>query len=156
MLNSGDRAPDFTLESTAGTFRLSEHLNDGARGVIVYFYPKANTPGCTTEACDFRDNLNSLRSAGYAVVGVSPDSLTSLQKFREKQGLNFVLASDPDHAVASEWGAWGEKQNWGKTVIGMRRSTVVVNPDGTVAAAFYNVKATGHVARLRRDLGIDE
>ncbi|TWS21775.1 peroxiredoxin, partial [Tsukamurella conjunctivitidis] len=134
---------------------LSHLLADADKGVIVYFYPKASTPGCTTEACDFRDNLNTLRGAGYTVVGVSPDHLPALEHFTEKQGLNFPLASDPAHEVLERWGAWGEKKNYGRTYEGVIRSTVVLDPDGTVALAQYNVKATGHVARLRRDLGLD-
>lgn len=154
-LTPGETAPDFTLESTQGTLTLSHLLADADKGVIVYFYPKASTPGCTTEACDFRDSLNTLRGAGYTVVGVSPDHLPALEHFTEKQGLNFPLASDPAHEVLERWGAWGEKKNYGRTYEGVIRSTVVLDPDGTVALAQYNVKATGHVARLRRDLGLD-
>ncbi|WP_043535568.1 peroxiredoxin [Actinomyces polynesiensis] len=154
-LTTGEQAPDFTLESTRGTVTLSGLVADSDRGVIVYFYPKASTPGCTTEACDFRDNLNSLRGAGYTVVGVSPDALPALEHFTQEQHLNFPLASDPTHAVLERWGAWGEKKNYGRTYEGVIRSTVVVAPDGTVALAQYNVKATGHVARLRRELGLD-
>jgi peroxiredoxin Q/BCP len=121
----------------------------------VYFYPAAGTPGCTKQACDFRDNLASLQSHGYRVVGVSPDSPAKLAAFAEAEELTFPLVSDPEHAVLAVWGAWGEKTLYGKTVTGVIRSTVVVAPDGTVALAQYNVKATGHVAKLRRDLGID-
>jgi peroxiredoxin Q/BCP len=113
------------------------------------------TPGCTTQACDFRDSLNSLGAAGYSVVGISPDAPGKLATFAEKERLTFPLASDPDHAVAESYGAWGEKKLYGKVVVGLVRSTFVVAPDGTVAHAYRNVKATGHVARLRRDLGID-
>jgi peroxiredoxin Q/BCP len=123
--------------------------------VVVYFYPAAGTPGCTKQACDFRDNLASLQSHGYRVVGVSPDSPAKLAAFAEAEELTFPLVSDPEHAVLAVWGAWGEKTLYGKTVTGVIRSTVVVAPDGTVALAQYNVKATGHVAKLRRDLGID-
>lgn len=154
-LAAGQTAPDFTLESTQGTVTLSDLVAGSDKGVIVYFYPKASTPGCTTEACDFRDNLNTLRAAGYTVVGISPDKLPALEHFTEKQGLNFPLASDPTHEVLEQWGAWGEKKNYGRTYEGVIRSTVVVAPDGTVSLAQYNVKATGHVLRLRRDLGLD-
>lgn len=152
-LSAGDTAPDFTLKAADGnTVSLS-----GSRGqnVIVYFYPAASTPGCTTEACDFRDNLNSLKSAGYTVLGISPDPVDKLIKFTEAEGLNFPLLSDADHAVAEAWGAWGEKKNYGKTYEGLIRSTIVVDPDGAVALAQYNVRAKGHVAKLRRDLGLD-
>jgi peroxiredoxin Q/BCP len=154
-LEAGQQAPDFTLESTQGTVTLSRLLAQADRGVIVYFYPKASTPGCTTEACDFRDNLNTLKGAGYMVVGISADQMPALERFAEKQGLNFPLASDPDRAVLEPWGAWGEKTSYGRTTLGIIRSTVVVAPDGRVALAQYNVKATGHVQRLRRDLGLD-
>lgn len=154
-LTVGQVAPDFTLESTQGPVTLSQLVADSERGVIVYFYPKASTPGCTTEACDFRDNLNSLKGAGYTVVGISADKMPALEKFAAKQSLNFPLASDPDHKVLGPWGAWGEKKNYGKIFTGIIRSTVVVGTDGTVELAQYNVKATGHVARLRRDLGLD-
>jgi peroxiredoxin Q/BCP len=113
------------------------------------------TPGCTTQACDFRDSLSVLQSAGYEVVGVSKDSPAKLAEFRAKEGLNFTLVSDSDLAVQDLYGAWGEKSMYGKTVTGSLRSTVVVDPDGNVALAQYNVKATGHVSKLRRDLGLD-
>ncbi|MGY4645859.1 thioredoxin-dependent peroxiredoxin [Cellulomonas sp. URHB0016] len=122
--------------------------------MIVYFYPAAMTPGCTTQACDFRDSLASLQGAGYAVVGLSPDPVDKLATFVEQEHLTFPLASDPDHAVLEAWGAWGEKSLYGKTVTGVIRSTVVVDPEGRVALAQYNVKATGHVAKLRRDLKV--
>lgn len=154
-LTVGQVAPDFTLETTQGPVTLSQLVADSRRGVIVYFYPKASTPGCTAEACDFRDNLNSLKGAGYTVVGVSADAMPALEKFAAKQSLNFPLASDPDHTVLGPWGAWGQKKNYGKIFTGIIRSTVVVGKDGTVTLAQYNVKATGHVARLRRDLGLD-
>ncbi|WP_426595109.1 thioredoxin-dependent thiol peroxidase [Cellulomonas sp. McL0617] len=148
----GDLAPDFTLQTAdGGSVTLSDLRG---RHVIVYFYPAAMTPGCTTEACDFRDNLASLQSAGYAVVGVSPDELPALQKFVEAEHLTFPLASDPDRSVLEAWGAWGEKSLYGKTVTGVIRSTVVVDPEGRVELAQYNVKATGHVAKLRRDLKV--
>ncbi|GAB3532263.1 thioredoxin-dependent thiol peroxidase [Arthrobacter tecti] len=152
-LKIGDRAPDFTLNSDEGT---NVSLGDFAgENVVVYFYPAAATPGCTTQACDFRDSLASLTSAGYKVVGISPDSENKLRSFTEKESLTFPLLSDPDHAVAEAWGAWGEKKNYGKTYEGLIRSTVVVDASGKVALAQYNVKATGHVAKLRRDLALD-
>ena len=123
--------------------------------MIVYFYPAAMTPGCTTEACDFRDSLASLTAHGYAVVGISPDDPTKLAEFAGTEGLTFPLASDPDHAIAEAYGAWGAKKLYGREVRGMIRSTFVVAPDGTLTRAYRNVKATGHVARLRRDLGVD-
>jgi peroxiredoxin Q/BCP len=152
QLAPGDVAPDFTLTDATGS-RVSLH---GLRGrqVIVYFYPAAMTPGCTTEACDFRDSLEALNAAGYAVLGISPDPPEKLATFAERDGLTFPLLSDPDHAVMEEWGAWGEKALYGKQVVGVIRSTVVVAPDGTVQIARYNVKATGHVAALRRQLEV--
>ena len=152
-LEPGTPAPAFTLPDASG----AEHsLSDYAGSkVILYFYPKASTPGCTKEACDFRDNLASLKSLGYVVLGVSPDSPSAIARFAEKESLSFPLLSDADHTVAEAYGAWGEKKNYGRTYVGIIRSTVVVNPDGTVALAQYNVKATGHVARLRKALGID-
>lgn len=152
-LAAGDTAPDFTLPTADGG---SVTLSD-LRGqhVVVYFYPAAGTPGCTKQACDFRDSLASLQAHGYRVVGVSPDAVPALARFAEAEDLTFPLASDPDKAVLGAWGAWGEKSLYGKTVTGVIRSTVVVDPEGTVELAQYNVKATGHVAKLRRDLGID-
>ena len=120
--------------------------------VVVYFYPAASTPGCTKQACDFRDNLRLLQDAGYAVVGISPDPPAKLRKFRDEEGLTFPLLSDPDHHVLEAFGAWGEKSLYGKTVTGVIRSTVVIDGTGLVEHAFYNVKATGHVAKLLRDL----
>ena len=152
-LEAGTQAPDFSLSDQDGNqVRLADLRG---KKVLVYFYPKASTPGCTTEACDFRDNLNSLKGAGYTVVGISADKMPALEKFAAKQSLNFPLASDPEHTVLGPWGAWGEKKNYGKIFTGIIRSTVVVGKDGTVTLAQYNVKATGHVARLRRDLGLD-
>lgn len=155
QLAPGTLAPDFTVQSTHGTITLSDLAADSARGVIVYFYPKASTPGCTKEACDFRDSLSSLSSSGYAVVGVSADSMAALEHFADKESLSFPLVSDPDHEILQAWGAWGEKKNYGKTYVGIIRSTVVIGPDRVVRLAQYNVKATGHVARLRRDLGLN-
>jgi peroxiredoxin Q/BCP len=149
----GDTAPDFTLPTAdGGSLTLSDLRGEH---VVVYFYPAAGTPGCTKQACDFRDNLASLQSHGYRVVGVSPDSPAKLAAFAAEEELTFPLVSDPERAVLEAWGAWGEKTLYGKTVTGVIRSTVVVGPDGTVELAQYNVKATGHVAKLRRDLGID-
>lgn len=149
----GDTAPDLTLPSTTGGTLSLQDLR--GRSVVVYFYPAAATPGCTTQACDFRDSLASLTAKGYEVVGVSPDPLDKLEKFVEDQALTFPLLSDPDHGTLEAWGAWGEKTTYGRTYTGVIRSTVVVDPEGRVALAQYNVRATGHVAKLRRDLGID-
>lgn len=155
-LTPGDLAPDFTLDTIGGaSVTLSEELMNADKGVIVYFYPKAMTPGCTTEACDFRDSENSFKAAGYTVIGISPDKVESLEKFTDKENLNFPLAADPAKTVLEEWGAFGEKKNYGKVVQGVIRSTIVVGKDGRVEKAFYNVKATGHVARIRRELGIE-
>jgi peroxiredoxin Q/BCP len=149
----GDKAPAFTLKDSSGQdVSLSP---DNGRHTIVYFYPAASTPGCTKEACDFRDSLSSLQSAGYDVVGISPDPVEKLAKFAAKEELTFPLLADEDHAVAEAYGAWGEKKNYGKTYEGLIRSTIVVDPDGQVLLAQYNVRATGHVAKLRRDLKLD-
>ncbi|MCM3613748.1 thioredoxin-dependent thiol peroxidase [Microbacterium enclense] len=151
-LEPGTAAPDFTLLDqdehpvSLGDFR--------GRRVILYFYPAAQTPGCTTQACDFRDSLASLQGAGYTVLGISRDAPEKLRAFRDSDGLTFPLLSDPDHAVHEAYGAWGEKQNYGKTVTGVLRSTFVVDEDGKIVEALYNVKATGHVARLRKTLGL--
>ncbi len=154
-LEPGQQAPAFTVDTLDGEVSLSELLEECQKGVIVYFYPKAGTPGCTKEACDFRDSLNSLKSAGYLVIGISPDKLPALEKFADKQDLNFPLGSDPDHKVMTEYGTWGEKKNYGRTFLGVIRSTFVVDKDGKIQLANYNVKATGHVARLRKQLGLD-
>ncbi len=151
-LAAGDPAPDFTAPTDQGEFTLSEHRG---RHVILYFYPAAMTPGCTTQACDFRDSLDALSAAGYDVVGISKDEPAKLAKFREKEGLTFTLVSDPDRKVQDAYAAWGVKKLYGKEVEGSIRSTIVVDPDGNVKLAQYNVKATGHVAKLRRDLGLD-
>jgi peroxiredoxin Q/BCP len=152
QLRPGATAPAFTLPDGGGRKVSLADYADG--NVVVYFYPKAATPGCTTEACDFRDNLNSLKSAGYAVVGISPDEPEAIAAFTADQQLNFPLLSDPDHAVAKAWGAFGEKEINGRTSSGTLRSTVVLGPGGTVRLAEYNVTAQGHVARLRTELGI--
>jgi thioredoxin-dependent peroxiredoxin len=149
----GDTAPDFTLNAADGSTVTLSDLRGGR--VVVYFYPAAGTPGCTTQACDFRDSLASLQGAGYAVVGVSPDPVDKLAAFAEAEQLTFPLLSDPDRTTLEAYGAWGEKKNYGRTVVGVIRSTVVVDAQGVVELAQYNVKATGHVAKLRRDLGID-
>jgi peroxiredoxin Q/BCP len=152
QLSVGEKAPDFTLPAADGsTVSLSDFRG---RSVVVYFYPAAMTPGCTTQACDFRDNLNSLQGSGYAVVGVSPDAPAKLATFAERDALTFPLLSDPDHEVLERWGAWGEKTMYGKKVVGVIRSTVVVDPDGVVQLARYNVRAKGHVASLRTALGV--
>jgi peroxiredoxin Q/BCP len=151
-LTPGDPAPDFTLPTDDGrTVTLSELRG---RKVIVYFYPAAMTPGCTTQACDFTDSLDSLKGAGYEVLGISPDSPAKLATFRERDHLTITLLADEDKAVMQEWGAYGEKKLYGKTVEGVLRSTFVVAEDGTIEQAQYNVKATGHVAKLRRELGV--
>ncbi|GAA2893736.1 thioredoxin-dependent thiol peroxidase [Microbacterium esteraromaticum] len=152
-LEPGTPAPDFSLLNQDGE---SVSLAD-LRGekVILYFYPAAMTPGCTTQACDFRDSISSLQGAGYTVIGVSRDEPAKLASFRERDGLTFELLSDPDHAVHTAYGVWGEKMNYGKVVEGVIRSTFVIDEHGVITLAQYNVKATGHVARLRKTLGID-
>ncbi|MBM3715913.1 MAG: thioredoxin-dependent thiol peroxidase [Actinobacteria bacterium] len=151
-LEPGSAAPDFTLlDQDEHPVSLSDFRG---RRVILYFYPAAQTPGCTTQACDFRDSLASLQGAGYTVLGISRDTPEKLRAFRDSDGLTFPLLSDPDHAVHEAYGAWGEKQNYGKTITGVLRSTFVVDEEGAVVEALYNVKATGHVARLRKTLGL--
>jgi peroxiredoxin Q/BCP len=152
-LSPGDQAPDFTLPTdTGGDVSLA-----GLRGrkVIVYFYPAAMTPGCTQQACDFTDSLDHLKASGYEVVAISPDKPAKLAKFRERDHLTITLASDEDKSVLAAYGAFGTKKLYGKEVQGVIRSTVVVDEDGNVELAQYNVKATGHVAKLRRDLALD-
>ena len=151
-LAPGDTAPDFTLPDADGNDVALKDLR--GRSVIVYFYPAAMTPGCTKEACDFRDSLDSLAASGYAVLGISPDKPAKLAKFRDRDGVTFPLLSDEDKSVLEAYGAWGEKTMYGKKVTGVIRSTFVVDPDGSIALAQYNVRATGHVAKLRRDLGL--
>jgi peroxiredoxin Q/BCP len=151
-LTTGDPAPDFTLSDSEGNkVSLSDYR--GQR-VVVYFYPAAMTPGCTKQACDFRDSLAQLNGAGYQVLGISPDKPEKLAKFVEKEGLTFPLLSDPDKAVLTEWGAFGEKKNYGRVIQGVIRSTFVVDPAGKIEKALYNVRATGHVAKLLKDLEI--
>ena len=150
----GDTAPDFTLKDHTGReVSLASHR---ARSTVIYFYPAASTPACAKQACDFRDSLASLQAAGYDVLGISPDTVKDLEKFVAEEALTFPLLSDEGHRVADAYAAWGEKKNYGRTYQGLIRSTIVVNPDGKVAAAQYNVRATGHVAKLRRDLKIDK
>jgi peroxiredoxin Q/BCP len=151
-LSPGDTAPAFTLEDADGKpVSLSDFLG---RKVVLYVYPAASTPGCTTQACDFRDNLQGFVDAGYAVVGLSPDKPAKLAKFRDAEGLTFPLLSDPSREVLTAYGAYGEKQLYGKTVTGVIRSTFVIDEEGRVSNASYAVKAKGHVAKLRRDLAI--
>ncbi|AIJ21522.1 thioredoxin-dependent thiol peroxidase [Amycolatopsis methanolica] len=151
-LTAGDTAPDFTLpDSTGKQVSLSDFRG---RHVVVYFYPAAGTPGCTKQACDFRDNLGELDGAGYQVLGISPDKPEKLAKFAEAEQLTFPLLSDPDKTVLTEWGAFGEKKNYGRIVQGVIRSTFVIDPEGTIVKAMYNVRATGHVAKLLKDLKI--
>ena len=151
-LSAGDKAPEFTLSDADGNKVSLADLR--GQSVIVYFYPAAMTPGCTTQACDFRDSLDSLAASGYAVLGISPDKPEKLAKFRDRDGVTFPLLSDPDREVLTAYGAYGEKTMYGKKVTGVIRSTFVVDPDGAVKLARYNVKATGHLAKQRRDLGI--
>ncbi|AIT61718.1 thioredoxin-dependent thiol peroxidase [Corynebacterium doosanense] len=149
-LNVGDTAPAFTLTDDSGNqVSLSDYA--GSK-VLVYFYPKANTPGCTTEACDFRDSMEQLNSLGVDVLGISPDPVDKLAAFKKDHDLNFPLLSDEDKTVLTEWGAYGEKKNYGKVVQGVIRSTVLIDEAGTVELAKYNVKATGHVARILKDV----
>src|SRR5690349_5123116 len=152
-LEAGQAAPAFTLTDQDGSpVSLGDYAGDN---VIVYFYPAAMTPGCTKEACDFRDNLNSLKSSGYTVLGISKDAPAKNKQFQEQEGLNFPLLSDEDLTVHKEYGAYGEKKLYGKVVEGVIRSTFVIDPDGSVRLPLYNVKATGHVASLRKKLGLD-
>ncbi|AWT26751.1 Putative peroxiredoxin [Corynebacterium provencense] len=146
----GDTAPDFTLTDDRG-HSVSLHDYRG-RKVLVYFYPRADTPGCTTEACDFRDSLAPLNDAGVDVLGISPDPVEKLASFRDNHDLTFPLLSDPDKTVLSAYGAFGEKKNYGRVVQGVIRSTFLVDEEGKIALARYNVKATGHVARILKDI----
>lgn len=152
-LQPGDSAPAFSLLDDHGnTVALSDYAGTS---VILYMYPAAMTPGCTKQACDFRDSLAGLTSAGYAVLGISPDPVAKLAEFTSVEALTFPLLSDPDHSVLRAYGAYGEKKLYGKVVIGVIRSTFIIDADGVIDKAMYNVKATGHVAKLRRDLGLD-
>ena len=151
-LQPGDTAPAFTLPDADGTpVSLAGHLG---RKVIVYFYPAALTPGCTKQACDFTDNLELLAGAGYDVLGISPDQPAKLGRFREQENLKVTLLADPGKEVLTAYGAFGEKSMYGKTVTGVIRSTVVVDERGVVERALYNVRATGHVAKLLKELGV--
>ena len=151
-LSPGDPAPDFTLPDADGKpVSLSDYRG---HSLVVYFYPAAGTPGCTKQACDFRDNLAELDSAGFAVLGISPVPPVKLAKFRDAEGLHFSLLSDADRSVLTAYGAYGEKQMYGRTVTGVIRSTFVIDAQGRIDKALYNVRATGHVAKLRKDLGV--
>lgn len=152
-LQPGDQAPEFSLPSDTGESVTLSKLR--GRRVIVYFYPAAMTPGCTKQACDFSDSIDRLTSEGYTVLGISPDKPEKLATFRERDGLTITLLSDVDKDVLRAWGAFGEKKLYGKIVEGVIRSTFVVDPDGAIEYAAYNVKATGHVAKLRKDLGLE-
>lgn len=151
-LQPGDTAPAFTLPDADGRqVSLADHLG---RKVIVYFYPAALTPGCTKQACDFTDNLDLLAGAGYEVIGISPDKPEKLGKFRDKESLRVTLLADPEKQTLAAYGAFGEKTMYGRTVTGVIRSTVIVDEQGKVERALYNVRATGHVAKLIKDLGV--
>ena len=152
-LSAGDTAPDFTLTSDTGE-QVSLADSRGRR-TIVYFYPAAMTPGCSKQACDFTDSLDSLRASGFEVLGISPDQPAKLARFRERDGLRITLLSDPDRSVMTAYAAFGTKKLYGKEVEGVIRSTFVVDAGGVIELAQYNVKASGHVAKLRRDLGVD-
>lgn len=153
QLLPGNPAPEFSLSDQDGnTVSLADFRGEK---VVLYFYPAAMTPGCTTQACDFRDSMASLGGAGYVVLGVSRDTPEKLKEFAERDGLTFPLLSDPDRAVHEAYATWGEKKNYGKVVQGVIRSTFVIDENGTITRALYNVKATGHVARLRKELGVD-
>ena len=151
-LATGSKAPDFTLKNQDEVAVSLSSL--AGQKVIVYFYPAASTPGCTTQACELRDNINTLKAAGYTVLGISPDAPGKLKKFKDKESLNFDLLSDPDNAVQQAYGAYGEKSMYGKTYMGTIRSTFVVDESGNIAHAKYNVKAKGHIAMLKDTLGI--
>ncbi|OZM73887.1 thioredoxin-dependent thiol peroxidase [Amycolatopsis antarctica] len=153
-LSPGDPAPELTLPDANGdTVSLGDFRG---KSVVVYFYPAAGTPGCTKQACDFRDSLALLNDSGYQVLGVSPDAPAKLAKFTEAEQLTFPLLSDPDKSTLTAWGAFGEKKNYGKVVQGVIRSTFVVDPEGRIAEARYNVRATGHVAKLIKDLRLEK
>ena len=151
-LAPGDEAPDFTLPDADGNPVSLSALR--GRQVIVYFYPAAMTPGCTKEACDFSESLPDLGKAGLTVLGISPDAPAKLARFRDKEHITFPLLSDPERRVLTAYGAYGEKMNYGKKTMGVIRSTFVVGADGKVEQAYYGVRATGHVERLRKDLGV--
>lgn len=151
-LEPGEEAPDFTLPTDdGGTLSLSDLRG---KRVVLYAYPAAMTPGCTTQACDFRDSLDALHAAGITVVGISPDQRAQLAQFREREGLTYPLVGDPTKETLTAYGAYGEKNLYGKTVVGVIRSTFVIDPAGRIERAMYGVKAKGHVAKLREELGI--
>ena len=151
-LSPGDPAPGFTLSDDHGR---AVSLSDFAgQRLVLYAYPAAMTPGCTTQACDFRDSLAAIDAAGYSILGISPDPVATLAEFRLRDRLTFPLLSDPDRTVLTAYGAYGDKKLYGKTVVGVIRSTFVIDPEGRIEHAYYNVKASGHVAKLRRELGI--
>jgi peroxiredoxin Q/BCP len=154
-LSPGDRAPDFTLPDADGKSVSLTDLLAAGKSLVLYAYPAAGTPGCTKQACDFRDSLSSLTGAGYTVAGMSKDGVAKLAKFRDDEHLTFPLLADPEKTTLQAYGAFGEKQNYGKTIQGVIRSTFIIGADGLVQHAFYNVRAAGHVAKLRKDLGID-
>lgn len=151
MLKAGDKAPDFTLKSDSGKkVSLSQFI--GKKEVILYFYPKDNTPGCTKEACSFRDSINVFGNKNAEVLGVSPDSVKSHQNFIQKQNLNFTLLSDPDHEVAETYGAWGEKSLYGKKYMGILRTTFIIGKDGNIKKVFEKVKPEGHAEEILNNL----
>jgi peroxiredoxin Q/BCP len=152
LLKAGDLAPDFRLPTDSGGELARADL--AGKRAVVYFYPADDTPGCTTEACDFRDNMQRLTTKGVAVVGVSPDSVESHQRFKKKYGLTFPLLADTDKKMAEAYGAWREKQNYGRTYVGLVRSTFVIGPDGHLEKVYDAVKAQGHVDRIIQDLGL--
>ena len=152
-LSPGDLAPDFTLNDPDGTPVSLQDFR--GRKVVLYAYPAASTPGCTTQACDFRDNIASLQGAGFQVLGLSPDSEADQRAFRDEYHVPYPLLCDPSRETLVAYGAYGEKQSYGKTVVGVIRSTFVIDEQGLIEQAQYSVKATGHVAKLRRDLGLD-
>lgn len=151
-LSPGDTAPEFTLPDSDG--RAVSLADFRGQSVVVYFYPAAGTPGCTKQACDFRDNLAELNNAGYQILGISPDKPEKLARFAAAEKLTFPLLADPEKTVLTRWGAFGEKKNYGRVVQGVIRSTFLVNADGKIERALYNVRATGHVAKLIKDLGL--
>lgn len=154
LLKAGDEAPAFSLTNQDGKTVTLQQFS--GTGVIVFFYPAAMTPGCTTEACDFRDSVESLRSSGYEIVGISPDEVAKLKKFAERDGLSYDLLSDPETETLRAYGAFGEKNMYGRIVEGVIRSTMIIGADGRVEHALYNVKATGHVGRIRKLLGLNQ
>lgn len=149
-LEAGSKVPEFSATDEGGrTFTSADFLGTGA---VVYFYPAAFTSGCTTESCDFRDRSDRVAASGYRIVGVSPDDQDTVARFQSEYGLTFTLLADPDHTMAEAFGAWGIKKNYGREYEGLIRSTFVINPDGVVESAHYNVKATGHAERIVRGL----